>query len=208
MTARPKKKSMKIVPPGKKKCVWMEAGVVSYKLCDNNFDCSTCVYDQGMQLKVGRQKEAAGKAQVEVSSDTFTQSWVDKMMELPASQRKCRYMITGEISRKICPNSYECGNCSFDQMMQERQLAETLPVHAQVQIAGFDLAEDNYYHEGHAWAFLNLSHELLVRDLLQVSLPSVLHLPLINSQFLYDLLLIPEVLGSDSNFPSECPQFL
>jgi glycine cleavage system H lipoate-binding protein len=152
MAAKPKKKSMKIVPPGKKKCVWMEAGVVSYKLCDNNFDCSTCVYDQGMQLKVGRQKEAAGTAQIEVSSDKFTESWVDKMMQLPASQRKCRYMITGEVSRKICPNSYECGNCSFDQMMQERQLAETLPVHAQVQVAGFDLAEDTYYHEGHTWA--------------------------------------------------------
>jgi glycine cleavage system H lipoate-binding protein len=105
-----------------------------------------------MQLKVGRQKEEAGAARVAVSSDKFTPSWVDKMMQLPASQRKCRYMITGEISRKICPNAYACGNCTFDQMMQERLVAETLPVHAQVQVAGFDLAEDNYYHEGHTWA--------------------------------------------------------
>ena len=59
MGAKNKRESMKIVPPGKKKCVWMEAGVVSYKLCDNNYDCSTCVYDQGMQLKVARQKAEA-----------------------------------------------------------------------------------------------------------------------------------------------------
>ena len=152
MATRAKKESMKIVPPGKKKCVWMEAGVVSYKLCDNNYDCSTCVYDQGMQLKVARQKEAAQLATVEASKDKFTETWVEKMMQLPASQRKCRYMITGEIGRKICPNAYECGNCSFDQMMQERLLAETLPVHTQTQVAGYNLAEDTYYHEGHTWA--------------------------------------------------------
>ncbi|MBT4365761.1 MAG: hypothetical protein HOD17_14875, partial [Desulfobacteraceae bacterium] len=65
--ARAIRESMKIVPPGKKKCVWMEAGVVSYKLCDNNFDCTTCSYDHGMDAKVARQKEAnllqAGGAQ-------------------------------------------------------------------------------------------------------------------------------------------------
>lgn len=152
MTVRAKKESMKIVPPGKKKCVWMEAGVVSYKLCDNNYDCSTCVYDQGMQLKVVRQKESAQLATIETSPDKFTQTWVEKMMQLPASQRKCRYMITGEIGRKICPNAYECGSCSFDQMMQERLLAEVLPVHAQAQVAGFEMAEDTYYYEGHTWA--------------------------------------------------------
>ncbi len=147
-----KRESMKIVPPGKKKCVWMEAKVVSYKLCDNNFDCSTCAYDHGMQLKVSRQKEAAQLATVETAPDKFTETWVDKMMMLPASRRKCRYMITGEVGRKICPNAYDCGGCSFDQMMQERmQTAEPLSVKAE-QIAGFELAENTYYHDGHTWA--------------------------------------------------------
>lgn len=152
MGEKVKRESMKIVPAGKKKCVWMEAGVVSYKLCDNNYDCSTCVYDQGMQLKVSRQKEAAQLAAVEASSDSLTATWVEKMMQLPASRRKCRYMITGEVARKTCPNAYECGNCSFDQMMQERLQAEPLPVSAKSQVAGFEIAEDTYYHEGHTWA--------------------------------------------------------
>ena len=152
MEPRARKESMKIVPPGKKKCVWMEAGVVSYKLCDNNYDCSTCVYDQAMQTKVAQHKDAMATVPVETVSDKFTETWVEKMMQLPASQRKCRYMITGEIDRKICPNAYECGSCSFDQMMQERLQAESLPVHAQSEVQGFELAEDFYYHEGHAWA--------------------------------------------------------
>jgi glycine cleavage system H lipoate-binding protein len=152
MGAKAQRESMKIVPPGKKKCVWMEAGVVSYKLCDNNYDCSTCVYDQGMQLKVARQKEATSAAPIEAPREKFTATWVEKMMQFPASQRKCRYMLTGEVVRKLCPNSYECGNCSFDQMMQERLQAEALPVQGHAQVAGFDLAENTYYHEGHTWA--------------------------------------------------------
>ena len=120
MTKALRKESMKIVPPGKKRCVWMEAGVVSYKLCDNNFDCPTCVYDHAMQTKVARQKESMEIKPVGAPPEKFTATWVDKMMMLPATSRKCRYMITGEIGRKICPNAYECGTCSFDRMMQQR----------------------------------------------------------------------------------------
>ena len=147
-----KRTSMKIVPPGKKKCVWMEAGVVSYKLCDNNFDCSTCTYDHAMQTKVARQKEAAIMEPISTAPEKFNETWVEKMMMLPASRRKCRYMITGEVGRKICPNAYECGNCAFDQMMQERIQAQVLPIHARNYVGGFELAEDIYYHEGHTWA--------------------------------------------------------
>ena len=147
-----RKDSMKIIPPGKKKCIWMEAGVVSYKLCDNNYDCSTCVYDQAMQLKVARQKEAILAAPDQKPFDQLPASWVEKMMQLPSSQRKCRYMITGEVVRKLCPNSYECGNCAFDQMMQERVQTEALPSNIASEVAGFEIAEEFYYHEGHTWA--------------------------------------------------------
>jgi len=152
MKATKKRESMRIVPAGKKKCVWMEAGVVSYKLCDNNFDCSTCLYDHGMQDKVARHKAAAVMQVVPAAPDKFNETWVEKMMQLPANRRKCRYMITEEVGRKICPSAYECGTCSFDQMMQERMQVEILPVHARTQESGFELAEDFYYHEGHTWA--------------------------------------------------------
>jgi len=152
MGATKKRESMKIVPPGKKKCVWMEAGVVSYKLCDHNFDCSTCVYDHGMHDRVARYKEKVAIQPVAAIPDKFTETWVDKMMQLPANRRKCRYMITGEVGHKICPNAYECGTCSYDQMMQERLQAEALPVHARNRESGFELAEDFYYHDGHTWA--------------------------------------------------------
>ncbi len=31
------------------KCIWMECGYVEYKLCDRNFDCENCPFDQAMK---------------------------------------------------------------------------------------------------------------------------------------------------------------
>jgi glycine cleavage system H lipoate-binding protein len=115
MRARKKRESMRIVPPGKKKCVWMEAGVVSYKLCDNNYDCNTCAYDHGMQVKVDRQKESVVAKPVTAFPERFTEIRAQKMM-------------------------------------QDRLSVETLPVYTKSHAAGFELAEDFYYHEGHTWA--------------------------------------------------------
>ena len=32
-------------------CIWMQAGVVKIKNCDNYYDCTTCKYDAAMQTK-------------------------------------------------------------------------------------------------------------------------------------------------------------
>lgn len=34
------------------KCVWMSAGIVSYKLCDLEFDCEHCAYDRIIRAKI------------------------------------------------------------------------------------------------------------------------------------------------------------
>jgi glycine cleavage system H protein len=38
-----------IIPQSDRKCVWMEAGIVSYKICDRNFECETCPLDFGLR---------------------------------------------------------------------------------------------------------------------------------------------------------------
>ena len=30
-------------------CIWMKAGVINFRLCDNDFDCATCAFDRGMR---------------------------------------------------------------------------------------------------------------------------------------------------------------
>ena len=80
MAKASKKTSYKVVPPGKKKCIWMEAGVVSYKLCDNNFDCQTCSYDHAMQRKVSRER-ASMPTVPQVAGpipEEFTPTWVEQ----------------------------------------------------------------------------------------------------------------------------------
>jgi glycine cleavage system H protein len=41
--------SLSIIPKSQKKCVWMELGIVSYKMCDRNFECDNCPLDEGLR---------------------------------------------------------------------------------------------------------------------------------------------------------------
>jgi hypothetical protein len=45
---------------------------------------------------------------------------IKKMLEKPGSQRPCRYMLSGDVSYKLCPNLYQCKTCSFNEEMQEQ----------------------------------------------------------------------------------------
>ncbi|MDZ7260702.1 MAG: glycine cleavage system protein H [candidate division KSB1 bacterium] len=39
----------RLIPEGELKCVWMMAGVVSYKLCDYQYECDNCPFDRVMR---------------------------------------------------------------------------------------------------------------------------------------------------------------
>lgn len=41
----------KVIPDGERSCIWVEAGLVSYKLCDRNFECDDCPFDSVMRQK-------------------------------------------------------------------------------------------------------------------------------------------------------------
>jgi len=43
------RKRMPIVPNGDLECVWMWAGIVTYKLCDCNYECEHCSFDRAMK---------------------------------------------------------------------------------------------------------------------------------------------------------------
>lgn len=47
-----KNSNPKFVTSNDDKCVWMSAGVVSYKLCDLEFDCEHCAYDRIIRSKI------------------------------------------------------------------------------------------------------------------------------------------------------------
>jgi hypothetical protein len=38
----------KKITEGKKPCIWMEASVIDFKICNKNFDCANCELDRAM----------------------------------------------------------------------------------------------------------------------------------------------------------------
>jgi glycine cleavage system H lipoate-binding protein len=119
-------------------CLWMQAGVVKFKNCDNYYDCTSCKYDNAMA-----QKAAKGKQ--------FT--WQAAMRLRPDMDRVCRHSLTQRIDTRICAYDYECGKCDFDQYFEDVWTTKThsLPFEIQ-QVKGFDVPMGYYFHNGHAWA--------------------------------------------------------
>ncbi len=34
-------------------CIWMKAGVVNFRACDNAYDCNSCPFDKGIRRAMG-----------------------------------------------------------------------------------------------------------------------------------------------------------
>ena len=119
-------------------CLWMQAGVVKFKNCDNYYDCTSCQYDHAMGLKVERGKQV---------------SWQTAMKRRPDMDRVCRHSLTNRIERRICAYDYECAHCDFDQFFEDvwTMKNKSLPLEIQ-NIKGFDVPMGYYFHAGHAWA--------------------------------------------------------
>lgn len=43
-----------IIPEGELKCIWMEAGLVAYKLCDREYRCEECPFDEVIRQHHGK----------------------------------------------------------------------------------------------------------------------------------------------------------
>lgn len=143
---------MKVIPVGERKCIWMEAGVVSYKLCTNQFQCNTCQFDRAMSSRAQEARQPSAKDHPMAKSAKEISEWTEEFKKLPADQRKCRYMLMGEVSYKICPNSFRCGECTFDQMMQDRaQPGRTEDNQSLPMVAGFYINDGLYYFRNHTW---------------------------------------------------------
>jgi len=98
-----------------KECVWMKLGMVSHRICTNNYDCLTCEFDQEMQDKMAKGDTAELDAALE------------RFKELPGSQRVCRYALKGNVSYRLCTRLFQCETCEFGQNMEEatqRKLAK------------------------------------------------------------------------------------
>lgn len=130
---KPDKKSKASNP-----CLWMMAGAVKAKSCNNFYDCTTCKYDFAMNKKVQEGKQ---------------NSWQNAMRSRPALERLCRHSLTNRIEKRGCAYNYECGTCDFDQFFEDVWTSKTASSPFEVhQVKGFDVPMNHSFHDGHTWA--------------------------------------------------------
>jgi glycine cleavage system H lipoate-binding protein len=132
---------------GEKPCIWMKAGVIAYRMCTKNYDCKNCEFDQALLDQSGAYTESPMVVKA-----------IERLRQLPASERKCRYMLTGDFSYKICSNNYECWHCAVDQYVQDTieadpylQKRRQRLTKKEKKVKGFTIREDFYYLPNHIW---------------------------------------------------------
>jgi glycine cleavage system H lipoate-binding protein len=143
-TAAPKKPaSPKVYHLFQEQCVWSQAGVIKPVKCMNAFNCLDCAFDQKVQADFqAREKGGDAKGLAHTAP----------RLRLLVKELKCRHMLSGRVSYKLCAHGYNCVKCPYDQMIEDAGL---LPVPARAvceNVAGFDVAENYYYLNGHTWA--------------------------------------------------------
>ncbi len=116
-------------------CIWMKAGVVNFRACDNAYDCNSCPFDTGIRRAMG------------LSNDFETlrhaPEWVEYLKKrYRGASRPCRHALTGRIDApKICTLNYECYHCPFDQMLDEADLVRETEAPRYKLASGYQLAD-------------------------------------------------------------------
>ncbi|MFH1383073.1 MAG: response regulator [Chloroflexota bacterium] len=90
-----------------KECLWVRMGMVTHRICVNNYNCITCEFDQMMQERM-----ASGEA-------PELEAALTRLKELPGSQRLCRYAVKGDVSYRVCSRLFQCATCEFGQRMED-----------------------------------------------------------------------------------------
>lgn len=77
-------------------------------------------------------------------------AWQADFHDLPARDRVCRHVLTGEFQRRECPHAFDCRECDTHARLIERH-----PLAAAEQpeedLFGMRFPLDRYYHRGHTW---------------------------------------------------------
>ncbi|MGA7641490.1 MAG: hypothetical protein WBW56_04735, partial [Syntrophobacteraceae bacterium] len=130
-----KDRGVRVFSNSENQCVWMKAGVVNFKLCQNAFDCTSCAFDKAMSRGLAKKP-------------TALVSWREVMRNQPYLQKECRHMLTGRVQFKLCAHNYECKDCGYDQYLYDEDLLHRDSAVQVRRVAGFFVADGYYYHKG------------------------------------------------------------
>lgn len=139
MTEKNKERRVSVFSAEDNQCIWMKAGVINFKLCENAYDCLGCPFDKAMTKTAGRNPESMA-------------TWRQAMKGKEYAERVCRHMLTDRVQYRLCSNNYRCNVCEFDQALDEADLSTAMGAVHTSKTMGFQVADGYYYHKGHSWA--------------------------------------------------------
>jgi Glycine cleavage H-protein len=75
--------------------------------------------------------------------------WHSDFHDLPAADRDCRHVLTGEFQHRECPNAFDCRHCATHSQWIERHPLH--PAEDEDEVCGMSFPTDRFYHRGHTW---------------------------------------------------------
>jgi Glycine cleavage H-protein len=77
--------------------------------------------------------------------------WQGDFHDLPAADRVCRHVLTGEFRQRECPHAFDCRECATHANLIEHRAA-AVPDESETDIFGMSFPASRLYHRGHTWA--------------------------------------------------------
>jgi len=130
----------------------MAADVIDFKLCGSNYNCQECSFDKAMDRVAKKNEGMLEKGLKPTGKKAGIISWQEKLLKTPR-ENTCRHSLVGRVPNRICPNSYECNHCDFDQMLEDAwEMQLPTYISTSMEVEGYNLPEKHFFHKGHAWA--------------------------------------------------------
>lgn len=123
-------------------CVWMKAGIVNFRICDNEYDCIHCPFDRAMR--------AAMDAQPPHKTNGYRRGWAERMRRTYAGRQKpCRYSLSGETGAPdICARDYQCDDCPVEMELGYEPVQEMIEAARDAGMTALDeISEENRVEE-------------------------------------------------------------
>lgn len=136
-------------------CIWMQAGVVPFKHCRNEYRCSLCSYDQALRMTAEQNRVLREQSRAPSSKRAHIEHWAERLKRRPVLQRPCLHSLKKEVEFRPCSREYQCPQCDFHQFFQDVFTVQAVltPVDL-LEIHGVHVPQGYYLHPGHAWAKL------------------------------------------------------
>jgi hypothetical protein len=83
------------------------------------------------------------------SGKTEEVRWHSDFHDLPATDRTCRHVLTGEFKHRECPNAFDCRQCQTHAGWIAKH---PLSPAEDDDVFGMSFPTDRLYHRGHTWA--------------------------------------------------------